>query len=94
MLDAALFGAGLSRLFPELGEAWRPKEYYFFSFATTATHYVDITKLLPLKAIAYEAHKSQYPNVSYVAPGLEQVARMIGRQNGLDFPAETFQAYF
>ncbi len=93
-LDSAKFGAALARLFPELGAPWRVTQYYFWSYTTSATHYLDITNLLPLKIDSYLAHKSQYPNASVVAPAVQLVGKMIGNQLGLNVAAEAFQAYF
>ena len=94
-LDAATFGSALARLFPELGAAWRVEQYYFWSFEAAATHYLDVTSLLPLKIAAYLAHKSQYPNASYVGPSVTATAKMLGDELGLNgLPVEAFQAYF
>jgi LmbE family N-acetylglucosaminyl deacetylase len=94
-LDSTKFGAGLARLFPELGAAWRSMtQYYFWSYTTSATHYLDVTNLLPLKIASFLAHKSQYPNASVVGPAVTMTANMVGKDLGLNVAAEGFQAYF
>jgi len=88
------FDSGVARLYPELGPATKPSEFYMFSFTEDRTHYVDIDGWpLKQKIAAYLAHLSQYANAAQMAQSLEMLAGMLAKNTSFK-AVETFLAYY
>jgi len=92
----AVFGASLSRMFPEIGLAWQTREFYMWSFTNEMTHYVNVTKTsLDMKIKSYLAHKTQVDSDAAVAKSMYSLASFLSKftlQPSILY-SENFQAY-
>ena len=94
-LDAS-FGAGVARLFPELGAPASVSQFYMWEYTAALTHYVDITSVVSSKVKSFIAHETQYPDPQQVQQMVYELgARMAALTlNGTVTLAEAFRAYF
>jgi len=95
---AAQFDAGLRLLWPSVGLAWKPSQFYMWSFpGLSVTHYTDISTVIDLKVSSYLAHQSQNNNASntkYMTQwAAQQIAEMLTGVPNVMY-AEAFTAYW
>lgn len=89
----SIWSSHLSRLWPELGAAWKVEELYFWTFAPSKTpsFCVDVTGLpYQAKTAAFLAMKTQYTNPKDMTTFLDFMGRAAGTACGLDDVAEAF----
>jgi len=76
---AARFDAGIERLFPDLGPAYRPADFYMWQFSSP-TVYVNITDMLKEKINAFSQHKTQYSSLAALATELTLLSAAVAQK--------------
>jgi LmbE family N-acetylglucosaminyl deacetylase len=93
---AAHTNAGLWRLWPESGVAWKIEEFYMWQFQQPR-FYVDISAVIETKVDAFLAHESQLPSVKEVTGLIKELGARVANATWSKTPieyAEGFQPYF
>ncbi|MBI4018966.1 MAG: PIG-L family deacetylase [Candidatus Aenigmarchaeota archaeon] len=87
VFDAGYPAAGNNNFYPETGEPWTPKEFWFFG--GEPNHHEDTTSFINTKIMALLCHKSQV-NPEEMEKWVRQWAEDTGKNAGMPY-AEAFR---